>query len=447
MKRHGPGNSVLQGDRAMEPGLQTPGTVSRAYEQSGGFAFQAVLLYTIITSLKPEYLVPGLSSIDAVRQVPNLVAAGIVLIWAVHYKKVFHNAQTKLVIGFFLVMVAGTLTARNAGLALPITKSFFLALLVYLASISIVDKAAKLRKMVTIFLFSNVLLAMIGILSGGLIRSIPALSDENDFSLLMNMLIPFAFMRAMHEEKKSKKFFYYGISLLFVTGVVVSFSRGGFVGLVCVLAYCFARVKRKALLVALIPLILICGALFIPASYVQEMKTLEQGMEESTAAERIYYWTLAFRVFLDHPVLGVGPGNAGVWLPDYDVGRGERHWGRVLHSLYFTLLSEQGLVGVCIFGGILYVCWKNIKYVEKAYRNRASILNSLHGQERLQAVVSRELREVHVIAHSLVGGFVGYLSSGAFLTVLYYGWFWMLVMYTVIVYNAARKIVRKYGSV
>lgn len=405
------------------------------------FAFRVLVLLSLVLNLKPEFLIPGLSDNAIARSVPNILSFIIIAAWIVGHKKLWHNPQTRYYIAFYVLMVVGMMTARNYGRAFPIVKAFAINVAMYLATISIVDEMKKLKKLIRIFLLCNIFLAIIGIVSGGQIKSIPVLSDENDFSLMMNILIPFAFFRAYSATEHRVKIFYYCVTLLFAAGVVVSFSRGGFVGFLCTATYCFMQIKRKGRIIVAVLIIGVISLFFIPQSYINEVKTLEQGTEESTAAERIYFWTIATKIYLDHPILGVGPGNAGVWIPDYDItNQGNREWGRALHSLYFTLLSELGSIGVLLFVGMLISGEQYKRSVRAMYYKIRVAVGSIAEDDATIRKYVVHTEDAYYLALSLTGALIGFLTSGAFLSVLYYGWFWMIMMYTVILFNVTRPL-------
>ena len=404
------------------------------------FPFILLCVLAVINNLKPEFIIPGLKSIGIIRQIPNLLMGLLFILWLAQGQKIFHNKQTKLYIAFFLLLVVDTFFARNFGRALIITKPFFVGVMVYLATISFIDTFPKLEKLIKIFLFSNIFITFLGIKGGGLVRNIPALCDENDFALLMNMLVPFSFFFGMETEELRKKIFYFGITGLFVTGAVVSFSRGGFVGLVSVLMYCMHNMKKKGLIIVTTIIIAISGYYFAPQGYWDEMATIEEGTQESTAATRIYLWKNALKVFAHHPILGVGPLNSGVWVTTYDQSdQGARDWGRALHSVYFTLLSELGLVGTFLFIAIIYYGEKDKKYIRDLYHNK-SLKEKIDISRPDRKPILRQIRESYFLSHALTGALIGYLVSGIFLSVLYYGWFWAIMTYTVILYNVTRKI-------
>ena len=78
-------------------------------------------------------------------------------------------------------------------------------------------------------------------------------------------------------------------------------------------------------------------------------------------AERTVYWTTAFRTFGEHPIIGVGPGNAGFYfennLPAY--GRSLTEIQNVLNlqqygfpnpkNFWVRLLAENGIIGFLCF--------------------------------------------------------------------------------------------------
>ena len=73
----------------------------------------------------------------------------------------------------------------------------------------------------------------------------------------------------------------------------------------------------------------------------------------------------AWRVFVSHPMLGVGPGQfAGYYSEDYvnRVGMQQLTKGYQAHNLYFQTLAETGLIGTAcllsIMAAVLWPLWK-----------------------------------------------------------------------------------------
>ena len=57
--------------------------------------------------------------------------------------------------------------------------------------------------------------------------------DENDLSLFLNMWMPFCYFCFFIEKVKFKKYIYLSGLIIAIIAVVHSFSRGGFVGMLC----------------------------------------------------------------------------------------------------------------------------------------------------------------------------------------------------------------------
>jgi O-antigen ligase len=71
---------------------------------------------------------------------------------------------------------------------------------------------------------------------------------------------------------------------------------------------------------------------------------------------REHVLTMAWRMFLDHPVLGVGTGGYAQRFAFHSPRAREFHWGSLSsHNLYLQLLAEQGVAGLLSFLGLLVV--------------------------------------------------------------------------------------------
>jgi hypothetical protein len=106
-----------------------------------------------------------------------------------------------------------------------------------------VDDQDKYDRLLKTWLGIHVFLAIIGIVKHG--RGIGGfLGDENDFCLALNMVIPFPFFLAVTTSGK-KRIYYMALTSLFLFVIMLTGSRGGFVGLCTIFIYCWLRSKRK----------------------------------------------------------------------------------------------------------------------------------------------------------------------------------------------------------
>ncbi len=194
----------------------------------------------------------------------------------------------------------------------------------------------------------------------------------------MNVAIPVAFFMSQAAKNQRAKLLYIVLLGLFILSVVASSSRGAFLGLVAVAVYCWFYSSKKIISlfwgICLIGLVLIAA----PQEYWDRINSItdDSTMESGTAGQRMFTWGIGWEMFLANPVFGVGQGNFPWTIGDY---LGTRTWqtkslaGRQAHSLYFTLLPELGLVGVMIFGAMIYSNYKDTRVKQfTAHRSRVS---------------------------------------------------------------------------
>lgn len=137
-------------------------------------------------------------------------------------------------------------------------------------------------------------------------------------------------------------------------------TRGALLGLIVgFAAACFLykplRGWSKRLAVSLIIVLLLW---FLIPMGGRSLSRLWRAPTLSAAAETLFggrriLWSVAWRVFKDHPATGVGPGNFRTVFTQYFQGVIEREsiWGSA-HNLYLHQLAERGLVG---FAALLLV--------------------------------------------------------------------------------------------
>jgi O-antigen ligase len=70
--------------------------------------------------------------------------------------------------------------------------------------------------------------------------------------------------------------------------------------------------------------------------------------ENFAVVERMAHWQAAWRMWLAHPLLGIGPGNFNEAYPDFFVGRWSISQGHA-HNYYLHILAEAGPVGLGLY--------------------------------------------------------------------------------------------------
>jgi putative inorganic carbon (hco3(-)) transporter len=202
------------------------------------------------------------------------------------------------------------------------------------------------------------------------------LSDNNGFALALNVCLPLLFFLARDEKRRWLRYFLYGLFLCGVVSVVLTYSRGGLVGLGVVLTAITLRSRHKVLGSALLVGAALLVIAFAPGAWMERMDRFMKGDLDQTANQRLVAWGTAWRFSKDYPLMGGGFNvlpNPNVFL---------RYEPRPLpgdlvscgpHSIYFQLLADQGYIGLGLFLALVGSCFwtlfslrRKVRYVPSA---------------------------------------------------------------------------------
>ncbi|PWT72929.1 MAG: hypothetical protein C5B60_08850 [Chloroflexi bacterium] len=403
-----------------------PLEVAQPKQTESNAPFYLVLFYMMLEFGRPQDIVPGLGYLFL--PMLTIIAIGLKLVMSGNVN--FSNKQTVLFLPLLGLMVIHGPIAANNYAALMAFKGTVLNFIAYLGLITFVNSLRKMEKLVGLWLGIHVFLAIIGTLKGG--HGVGGwLGDENDFCMEMNIVIPFAFFGLFWASSKVKKITYAGLLCLYILTATITLSRGGFLGMAAVGAFCWAQSSRKFLSAFLVFLLIGFILLAAPDKYWDEIVSIrsDQTMSTGTGGERLYTWEVAWDMFLANPIIGVGQGNFPFVFPEYEAGRtfNDRSIaGRAAHSAYFTLLPELGLVGVCIFASMLYLTRRDLVVIYRSYRYRA---------EGMEPEKINDLKKAYSYANALQASLIGYLVCSIFISTFYYPSFWIVMGFVVALRN------------
>ncbi len=374
-------------------------------------------LYVLLLYLAFEYLRPidliWLRFLGKLR--PGLVLSSLVaVVWLFSSRKGrSFSSTTKWLIVYLVLLTAYIPFVVNNQNALYAAKDMFLVTVCFLGITAWIDSPAKLHKAHLWIVWTALCLSFRGILRfRGYTKNVDQFSlflgDENDFCLLMVVLLPFVYLPLFGKYSKKTKLLCLAASFLCMIAIVVSDSRGGFIGLVLVGFYCWAKSPRKIpslILVGLLAVILLVAG---GKQYRKEIASIgKAGEKGDTGRIRLISWRAGWMVFLDHP-FGVGGNNYRFSVDAYtgyfnsELNRSLA--GRQAHSIYFTALPELGVFGLVILPGLFLSIIRKYRKTEKNLRH----------------IEEPEANRMRIFALAGLGGLLGYLSAGAFVSVLYY---------------------------
>jgi O-antigen ligase len=128
--------------------------------------------------------------------------------------------------------------------------------------------------------------------------------------------------------------------------VLFSFSRGGYVGLLGGLVVLGLMKDRRYLV--LVAILLVTWQTVVPNAVRERILMTYDGQQvESSANERLQLWEDAFTIIPEHPLLGTG------FVTYRYLGRSADYLDT--HNYYVKVTVETGLVGLALFGYLLWI--------------------------------------------------------------------------------------------
>jgi len=147
--------------------------------------------------------------------------------------------------------------------------------------------------------------------------------------------------------------------------LILTFSRGGWMALavaIAVICYAAWRQGRSSLKVPLAILAILALA-YLPFRTLVSARMF--GDDNGSAESRIPLNNLALRMIEDHPVLGIGPNNFTVAMPQYLTSEFRREFLYTVHNTYLLIWTETGIAGLLAYLAFLigtlrtgWRCWK-----------------------------------------------------------------------------------------
>jgi len=157
--------------------------------------------------------------------------------------------------------------------------------------------------------------------------------------------------------------------------VVFTHSRGAALALAGSLLVIAYYSKRRILILIGLAILTVPAVYLVRASYVERMETLQDPASETSARERIENTKIAFRMALEHPLVGVGFGTMNevkMWrrytsmpLPRTNGTyiHGTYIDGMVIHDTYLQMLTDSGVPAAILY---VVVLWGTIFWLHRS---------------------------------------------------------------------------------
>lgn len=402
-----------------------------------------VVALWILNLFKPDWVLSYATGIPLFRAIPTiLLYPAMFCLFISHHKVILDRPY----LTFALASLVSTIIAYNSGLSRLIFRAIFESLMLYILTISLLKEEKYIDRLFKLYLLSFVYYSLWGIPNGGRVPWHVHMSDEDAFGPFMAMGVPMAFYMAHRSGAINYKEM--SVSILCILGVVASFARGAFLSLCAGVVYIWYRYHRKflAFLTVMIisVLVLAAAAVMFQDSYWEEMSTILDSHKDEVGVGdtgRQFLWKNAWKMFLDHPLFGIGLSNYGFLLPRYatldemarlNISHSETY-GRQPHNIYLQMLAEMGIAGIMTYLVLIATFIYQSNSIRKKYLDTKK-QNDIKYRENTKDGAARIIKYYHLTL-ALQGALFVYLVNGVVYNLMYIHWFSDLLIINTLLYN------------
>jgi probable O-glycosylation ligase (exosortase A-associated) len=248
------------------------------------------------------------------------------------------------------------------------------------------------------------------------------ITDNNALALAELMVLPILFYLGKEQKGRFFKYGLYIMGILTILSIVLSYSRGALVGLICVCIFLAVTSSKKIFVITLLVLGCLLVSTSIPPHWLERMTSIKTYQEDHSAMSRINGWIFAYNLASAFPLTGGGFGAFNKELfekyapkPD-DVYDG--------HSVYFQVLGEHGFLGLGLFLSLLLSSILSMQKVKKVAQQVSNLGWARHCAIMLQLSLA------------------AYAICGAFLPLAYFDLYYYIVASAILL----KMIIKKRGS-
>jgi O-antigen ligase len=346
--------------------------------------------------------------------------------------------------GYLLVVCASLLVASDRIATVKEIIKWSESLAVVALSATYLRSEWRVRALVWAILGASVAEAMLGDIQwvtatgiagpgGESLRVFGTFDQPNPYAGFLNFGILLALALALFGRDARERWVAGGAGALLLVALALAGSRGAALGLVVALMVMLVvrwHRERLAVLIVLcaVPLLLVGWLTRIIPTGVQRALLEQTRMGEVNNAnfstvERIAHWIAGARMFLAHPILGVGAGNYSAAYQRYALPEWPDPLGHA-HNYYINAAAETGALGCLMFLALsvaaLYLGWRTAQRLREAPQpHGASLALALGMLAALVALTTHNLTDdlfVHAIELQfalMLGGLLALLRIGA----------------------------------
>ena len=407
-------------------------------EETSRTAFAGLLAFTAILIVSPQAWFPVLGSLRIA-----LVAAVVAIVAELLDRAMNHRPVRRTPRAFTLVfalvawaVLTVPLSYWPGGSVAALTDHFLKAIAFFWLIATLITSTGRLRLFLWLLVLASLPLSVTALqnfASGSFLRvpdgAVPRIAgyatggsgladNPNDLALMINLLIPFAAALMVASRRLLPRLVAAAALLLGIAGVIVTFSRAGFLTLAAMgLVGLLALGRRRPLALLAVVAMLIGATSLLPQGYFERLSTITDIESDRTGSAQ-GRWNdslVAMEVAARNPITGVGLDQNVLAL---NQERGAT-W-REVHNVYLQYAVDLGLPGLTLFLALFVSLFRTAGRVRRTGRRRP------------------ESREVAVVAGSVQVALVAFAVAGFFHPVAYQFYFFLAAGLALAVQNVLR---------
>lgn len=385
-----------------------------------GLTFFLLYLFSIMVLFRPYELVPGLGFLSATAFYFAIATLAIYIPsqLAIEGNLTMFSTEVKAVLAMTLIALATIPIAKDPGLAWEtFNDPFIKAVIIFIVLVNVVRTRKRLMALLWLSFGIGVYLSFsaldsyrrgdftveeyrVGVDVGGMF------GNPNEMALHLVMMTPLALALGMASRSKLWRWIYFAMAAMFVGANMVTFSRGGFLGLIACMMVMAWKVGRKHRLNVAIASTLIGGAaiIFAPGNYGLRMLSIFiPGLDAVGSADQR-------RALLERSLLVTARNPWGIGIGNFQIV-GVRNLGT--HNAFTQVSSELGILGLIAYLVFILSPFRKLSAIERKHFDA----DNLHW--------------FYYLSIGLQASIVGYLMSSFFASVAYNWFIYYLIAYAV----------------
>lgn len=385
------------------------------------FSYAALFLFTLILYARPAEFYPSALT-ASIALIVGIATLGFFVPSQLSLEGTLtaRPGEVNLVLLFCLTALLSVPFAINREEAwLEFSGTFIRCIVIFVVIVNVVRTEARLKGLIFLAIAAGLwlsfeavndyrlgLLTVEGYRAAG--RGTGIFGNTNDMALHLVTILPISVALMIGSKGGLRKFLYGACAMVMIAAIVLSYSRGAFIGMLIVFLFIAWKLGSQRRLEIVIAVLGFAGLLVLlaPDKYGSRLLSIfipSLDTEGSADARRGELFRSIY-VALRHPLLGIGMGN---YQPEMS------YHGLVTHNSYTQVGSELGMTALACY--LLFI---------------VTPLRKL-GQIARETFATRRDSRFYYLALGLQASLIAYLISSFFLSVAYVWYVYYLVAYAV----------------